>query len=345
MNLPNLLHLLAAVFFTVTTSFLAADDSAAKPEPQQRSLLDALHEAAASTPKADTPPSILKRPFFWRIDGLAKPIYMYGTVHVPDERVTNVPPGVLKALAESDVICPEIDPDGQDTAEMMKNSMLPEGTKLIDVIGDKLFVRLATIMDFNGHSVAMFQRFRPWLIPVVMAQLEYLDELAVKPELDGHLIGLVQAHGGTVRQLETNEEHMSVFTGLSEKDHVKLLDAALTMVEQDGGKLSVATQRYLTMYIDGDLDKIQERSKKDFEDLAKIDRDLATRFRDLIGKRRNIIMVDRMLQFAEESPDKTHFIAVGVAHYPGDDGILALLAAKGHKVTRLDPNGEPAEQQ
>ena len=40
----------------------------------------------------------VKAPFLWRIEGPV-PSYLYGTIHVPDAQVTNLPPAVEQAFA------------------------------------------------------------------------------------------------------------------------------------------------------------------------------------------------------------------------------------------------------
>src|SRR6185295_13415884 len=48
-----------------------------------------------------------EKPFLWRIDG-APPSYLYGTVHVPDQRVLELPEVVRRAFDASDVFNAEI---------------------------------------------------------------------------------------------------------------------------------------------------------------------------------------------------------------------------------------------
>ena len=48
-----------------------------------------------------------EKPFLWRVDGPA-PSYLYGTVHVPDQRVLELPQVVRRALEAADVFNAEI---------------------------------------------------------------------------------------------------------------------------------------------------------------------------------------------------------------------------------------------
>jgi uncharacterized protein YbaP (TraB family) len=65
--------------------------------------------AAAQTrvPAAAAAPAPWTRPFLWRIEGAA-PSYLFGTMHLPDERAAHFPPSVAQALESSQAVVLEI---------------------------------------------------------------------------------------------------------------------------------------------------------------------------------------------------------------------------------------------
>src|SRR5678815_172924 len=81
------------------------------------------------------------KPFLWRIDGPV-PSYLYGTVHVPDPRVLDLPEVVRRAFDASDVFNAEIPLDAATQAALMGKVMLPPGQDLRKVAGDEVFARL-----------------------------------------------------------------------------------------------------------------------------------------------------------------------------------------------------------
>src|SRR6185369_3208717 len=74
------------------------------------------------------------KPFLWRIEG-AVPSYLYGTVHVPDARVLELPDVVKRAFDASDVFNAEIPLDDATQASMMTKVMLPPGQDLRKIVG------------------------------------------------------------------------------------------------------------------------------------------------------------------------------------------------------------------
>src|SRR5215831_20037464 len=86
-----------------------------------------------------------EKPFLWRIDG-AVPSYLYGTVHVPDPRVLELPEVVRRALNASDVFNGEIPLDANTQAAMLGKVMLPPGQSLRSIVGEDVFARLVRVV-------------------------------------------------------------------------------------------------------------------------------------------------------------------------------------------------------
>src|SRR4051812_48413416 len=82
-----------------------------------------------------------EKPFLWRIEGTV-PSYLYGTVHVPDQRVLELPDVVRRAFEASDVFNAEIPLDGATQVAMMNKVMLPPGQDLRKIAGEEIFGRL-----------------------------------------------------------------------------------------------------------------------------------------------------------------------------------------------------------
>src|SRR4026208_2402211 len=87
--------------------------------------------AAAAPPPAPAraPAPGIEKPFLWRIE-TPVPSYVFGTIHLPDERVTTLPNTVDAVVDATGALFTEIP---MDTASMMKAAervKLPQGTQL-----------------------------------------------------------------------------------------------------------------------------------------------------------------------------------------------------------------------
>src|SRR6185295_19784138 len=119
----------------------------------------------------------------WRIEGTV-PSYLYGTVHVPDQRVLELPDVVRRAFDASDVFNAEIPLDAATQAGMMNKVMLPPGQDLRKVAGEEIFGRLVKAISrvLGGQLVAgvgdliaaTMLPMKPW---VAMSQVELLEYL------------------------------------------------------------------------------------------------------------------------------------------------------------------------
>src|SRR5262250_2905929 len=86
-----------------------------------------------------------EKPFLWRIEGPV-PSYLYGTVHVPDARVLEVPDVVRRALDASDVFNAEIPLDSATQLSMMRKIMAAPGQDLRSVVGEDVFARIPRVV-------------------------------------------------------------------------------------------------------------------------------------------------------------------------------------------------------
>ena len=67
-------------------------------------------------------------PFLWRVEG-PTPLYLFGTIHVPDDRVLTLPPSVVKAFTDSSAVYTEIPMDTATQMGVMGKVMLPDGSQ------------------------------------------------------------------------------------------------------------------------------------------------------------------------------------------------------------------------
>ena len=66
----------------------------------------AAQETPAPAPQASAPPAAPKgSPFLWRIEGHGAAAYLYGTIHLPDDRVLSLPDTVERAFHYPPLTC------------------------------------------------------------------------------------------------------------------------------------------------------------------------------------------------------------------------------------------------
>ena len=280
---------------------------------------------------AQAPATGIEKPFLWRIE-TPVPSYVFGTIHLPDERVTTLPATVDAVVDAVDALFTEIP---MDLASMMKAAesvQLPPGTQLADVVGEPLCARLHAHLEKKGLPVAMFDRAQPWVIGTQLGILDHVKQLATKQPLDLLLATRAKKAKKEVGALETLVEQLGVFADLTKQEQTMFVTKALDRVEHDDADGKNTGETMIQLYLRGDEAAVaKELNDYEFGDAA-LQEKLTVRLLD----DRNVRMADRIVRRLQQAPQRGNLFAVGAAHYAGRSNLLQLLGERGYRLTRLD---------
>jgi uncharacterized protein YbaP (TraB family) len=286
-----------------------------------RTLLSALTLVvllwAASLPAA--PGERFASGLLFQITGSAdEACWVFGTIHSEDPRVIDLPTAVRDAFESADAVVLEVVPDAQAILQSMVRMVYTDGRSLESVVGPELYREAVEAAGDIGMPEAAIKDFKPWaLVTLLSAPPGSTGEF-----LDLRLYRQAAEAGKRVEGLETIDEQLSVFEGLSEADQVTLLRETLEV----RGELPAVFERLLLAYVDRDLQRLQGLSE---QYLQGGDPALAERFRSAALDVRNARMAERMAPILEQGGC---FIAVGALHLPGGDGVLERLERRGFTV-------------
>lgn len=272
-------------------------------------------------------------PFLWKIAG-DSPSYLYGTIHLPDDRVLALPASVEKALGQADVLYTEIPFDDETTRKGMAAFLMPEGETLTKVLPAPVKARLDAFLAPRGMSSAMFDPVTPMAVSVQIALLDYAAQMATKLPQDAMLVERAEAAGKSTAALETIDEQVDAFRAFSLEEGIRMLEMTLEMLEELDGKS--AGGMLVDAYLTGSEDVLMQA----MHDSMDPDDPVTKRFEAVLIDARNVIMSDRIDEILRKGAAQSHFFAVGTAHYFGETGILAQLKADGYEVTRVKSAAE-----
>lgn len=271
-----------------------------------------------------------EHPFLWVIEGEV-PSYLYGTIHIPDERVTTLPAVVDEALARADAVYTEIELDVVALARVAGGVMLEEGRTLRELLPDDLRTRLVAYLERKGYSLDGFDATKPWVLATQLPLLDHLEEIMSKTPLDLVLYERARREGKQVGGLETVDEQLGVFEGLTLEEQVAFLEVTLDDVLEAEAEGSSALEELVEVYLGGDEARLAEEMNawvgEDEPVMLKLERALIVD--------RNARMAQRILEKLEANPGTSYVFAVGAAHFPGEYGILNLLATEGVDAQRI----------
>jgi len=200
--------------------------------------------------------------------------------------------------------------------------MFTDGQDLADLLGPSDYQRLVSAMTSQPLPEAVLRKMKPWVVLALLNQPP-----SGKGEfMDLRLYRQAVAMGKAVYGLETAEEQLAVFDGMSIEDQVTLLRATLNHLEDIPRMLAQLVDTYLA----GDLDAIADLAQSF---MTQDGTELEQRFLRRLNDERNIRMVQRMTPRIEQGGA---FIAVGALHLTGPAGIIRQLTERGFRLTPVE---------
>ena len=265
----------------------------------------------------------------WQVTrGDAAPSHVFGTMHVTDADVVDVPAEIRRAIVRSNRLVLELESSKELEARMAQAMIFTDGRRLQDVIGEKLFAKLEAIAARYGLAPQQLSLFRPWALIMIlgMPPQELARQAQGQQVLDRILEQYAKDNGMPVFGLETPEDQIKAIADLTRKDQVALLESSVT----ENHRVEEIFDAFKKAYLRGDLDDLHAMSDKL---MASASPDVAATFQQSFIDGRNRHMADRAVEHLDAGGA---FIAVGALHLSGKKGLLHLLEKKGYTVKRVN---------
>jgi uncharacterized protein YbaP (TraB family) len=196
-----------------------------------------------------------------------------------------------------------------------------DGKTLKGVVGEALYNDTLQVIGISDPSQASgINSMKPWAVMMTLSGPHQGGGLP----LDMALQYQATRQGKPTYGLETMEEQIAVFNGMSLEDQVSLLRDTVQTQKAAQEAMEELTQAYL----DRDLAGLMALNEK----FRPADTRVYDALMDRLLVQRNRNMTERMQKYLKQG---NAFIAVGALHLPGDSGLLKLLSAGGHHVTRV----------
>ena len=256
----------------------------------------------------------------WQIDnGLSTPSFLFGTMHVEDPRVTELPQPVQDAFNSSTSLTTEALLELEQILQVGPELLLVDGSNLQGLIGEELYQRVTSAMSARGLMPEMASLLKPWAVALFLSQPQSKSGLF----LDRKLYHMAQQNDKPVFGLETMAEQLAVFKTMALADQITLLEETLAQLNM----IPEVIERLTVAYLQRDLAALAMIANEQFTGST-----VQQQLKQKLVIDRNIKMVNRMQGRLEEGGA---FIAIGALHLTGPDGVLSKLKQMGYKVTRV----------
>jgi uncharacterized protein YbaP (TraB family) len=257
----------------------------------------------------------------WRISGkdLAKPSFLFGTIHLICPSDYTWTPIMKQSLAECRQVCFELDMD--DPAVLLGGAsgmMNKDGKRLEDYFTKDQWKKLVRFMqDSLGTDLDQMQMMKPMVVESILASKTVDCSFPISYE--ANILEQAQKAKQEVVGLEAVEEQIDVMNSLPDDS----VAASLVKMTDSFAQTKRQYAEMLAAYKRQDLPALfqQINSSKELGD------DLGA-FLD----KRNQKWIPRMKKIMQTKPT---FFAVGAGHLWGDEGVINLLRKAGYTVTPM----------
>lgn len=266
---------------------------------------------------ADTGPLQFTHGMLWQVSRNGGPqSYLFGTVHISDPRVTDLPAAVVEALSQTDVFVMEARLDGADVYDFARDMFFTDGRRLSGLLPSDYYERAVAILANYNIAPSVVDSMKPWAAFLTM---NMPPDTGVP--LDLVLMTEAMMLGAEIYGLETPAEQAAVFDALDESGHVQMLKDSICYYDV----LQTDMENMIRLYLDSDLGGLYA-----YRDKYRLhDDDTYQVFMQSILEDRNLVMVERMQGYLKQG---NAFIAIGAMHLPGKQGVLNLLYQAGYRV-------------
>ena len=263
------------------------------------------------------------RPALWLIEGPnGQKAWLFGTIHALPQPVSWHSAKVDAALAQSDRLLLEVANIEDDIGTAKAFAALatsPDLPPLAQRVPGDLRDELDAALKADHFAPGDLDRYESWAAALMLQNAA----MAAGQSDSGNGIdrALLRGYSKPVEEFEGAAAQLAIFDQLPEPAQRALLAASLTRPGEDQAIMRKLEQAWAR----GDLAVIDTETNGEFLNNPEL--------RDALLVRRNRAWSARLDTDLQRG--KHPFVAVGLAHLVGSDGVPALLTARGYKVTRL----------
>jgi uncharacterized protein len=298
----------------------------ALPLADQTTLLTAAHSAPFATGN------------LWQATRGDETLYLTGTFHLDDPRHDALMEQLLPLLAQTKTLLVEAGPKEEaelqaklasDPAGMMEMA----GSGLKEALSPEEWQALTDALLQRGIPSSLAEKLRPWFVSMMLAIPPCALQMAAKGGgLDKRLIDAATERGIPVTALEPFDTALGLFDGLSQEEKLLMIRNALQVEQNSEDFLTTTADAFFA----GESRLIWEYSRRIANALpgatpAATDADFAKSEKVLMSDR-NTAWIPHIEAALQNGPALAAF---GALHLSGDQGVLALLQARGFTITAL----------
>lgn len=266
-------------------------------------------------------------PLLWTVADDNSRLYLAGSLHLLPDRAYPLDAAYNRAYADSKTLVLEADlralrkPVNQ--TRLLAGAQADASTPLRERIGDDLYQRVRLHAERLALPLFSLDALQPWYVGLLLELSAYQRAgFTAERGLDQHFTERAVADGKRIVGLETVDQHLALLTGLGDDDSTTTLEATVDQLARDGRLPETVFEAWST----GDFAALGEL-------VDALQRDHPRAYVRLLANR-NRSWIERLTEILADRDNA--LVIVGAAHFPGDDGLIALLREAGLTVERVE---------
>jgi uncharacterized protein YbaP (TraB family) len=285
----------------------------------------------ATSKKAVYPPEKIvptEKSLVWQIsgNGLKKPSYLYGTIHLIPKSDFNFPPAAREALDNVRRVTFEIDMkemlNFRTQIGLMTKALMPGGKTLKDLLPAEDYTFVKEKMSEKGLPGGMFERMKPLFLSTLFSSDDEggLTGNSQMTSVEMELYRMARNRKLASAGLETAAYQMAIFDSIPYEAQAKMLVETLRGTDtSESGEDELS--KMLKLYREQDIEGMQAMFDNPQYGMSN--------YGDILLKNRNRNWIPAMGRMMRETPT---LFAVGAGHLGGESGVVALLRKEGYRV-------------
>lgn len=324
---------------TVFALAFAAGPVAAEDSPARCQGIDMLDEMQVKQPAlydkimAESNATSNAEAMLWKVEKPGVPAsYLFGTMHLSDPRITELPAAAIDAIAHSKSVALEVaDLSPEAVAAAMAKAagliVYTDGSSLKSALSADDYSKVERVVVKSGMPGKLAAMMKPWLVSMLLAtsDCERKQIASGKVVLDLRVAAEAKKAGIAVTGLETIEGQLRALASIPDDQQVAILKVELDTIDRADDMMETMVQMYVKRQIGAAMPFQLALAAE-----SGASPDVFDGFKKALLIDRNAGMRDAALPLLEKG---NAFVAVGALHLPGPTGLVTLLRESGYTVT------------
>jgi uncharacterized protein YbaP (TraB family) len=262
----------------------------------------------------------------WKVVSPVNTVYLLGSIHLMKPEHYPLDPALDAAYAQSRHVVTEVDLDSLRLKEVLQTvtaaGMYTDGTSLPEHISSETYGMIRKTAEKLGFNPQVLHLFRPWLTSVTLVTL-HLQTLGFSPDygIDQYFYRKAKADNKGRSALETIGFQTDLLASMPDT----MQEDMLRQTMEDMDLIAQLFDDVYTAWKTGDgegMDRLLSESYAEYPEIY-----------ERLFLARNRAWVPRIEQYLGKS--EPCLIIVGAGHLIGEEGVVALLRARGYRVEQL----------